>query len=101
MCDGQNLANVQHVGNVKCQLGPVYGEKLLDQVKEKINYIWRDAGDKLLGGVPGYFFALGTISDGTRAFTFKSVIGTLGMTHGWLGDSEKINKVITLHPEGT
>lgn len=85
------------MGNVKCHLGPVYGEKLLDQVKEKINYIWRDAGDKLLGEV----FALGTISDGTLAFTFKSVIGTLGMTRGWLGDSEKINKVITLHPEGT
>lgn len=36
--------------------GLVNGERLLDQVKEKINYIWHDAGD---------FFALGTISDGT------------------------------------
>lgn len=72
--------------------GSVNGERLLDQVKEKINYIWHDAGD---------FFALGTISDGTFLFMFKSVIGTLGMTRGWLGDSEKINKVITIHAEGT
>lgn len=36
--------------------GLVNGERLLDQVKERINYIWHDAGD---------FFALGTISDGT------------------------------------